>query len=546
MANEIWDPAYIDWLMNTPQFEDDVSYDEDILADQGKRLTQASKYGNLVTDLDYQLATGGLQPGAFEPLVSYESVETPGRKRLNQWMGGSPYQKYVAEWLGSGRSANELLSDLTKMVAQPTGDPLENDIIGDMPKGQFYDEMTGQYKFTDQPNMAAVGEELRSFETDLLSDPEHIIGPDGTPVKVLSEDSPAMKKWRAAGMVSDPTAEYSAYDLAPAGTEQRDALMPVVQGAREAAVLANTELMRAARRDVEAARNAQRRFLDHGDQQRGLRERIAADANHNTVDEWRPGEDIPVPAVGGGRPSTAGGGGGPASRERTPQRGGWADDAERITEHPGASIFGAMQDLAGKITRLPGTVSRTAQNVDQWTEGLAGGLDRTIGDPIEARGAGDEPWFSLPHSYTNRSHGFFTPFTDQPNGLDSGGDRGGVNASPARRSMINAGLLGGGAEVLGPRQRAARQQGQALAGARAEIGRGLERRTGAAAVEGRAAVKALNAARAQVQQSQADAIIARRDQALRQAMAAQLAAAGRTPASDELNARRARALGLGG
>jgi hypothetical protein len=131
MANEIWDPAYIDWLMNTPQFEDDVSYDEDILADQGKRLTQASKYGNLVTDLDYQLATGGLQPGAFEPLVSYESVETPGRKRLNQWMGGSPYQKYVAEWLGSGRSANELLSDLTKMVAQPTGDPLENDIIGD-------------------------------------------------------------------------------------------------------------------------------------------------------------------------------------------------------------------------------------------------------------------------------------------------------------------------------------------------------------------------------------------------------------------------------
>jgi hypothetical protein len=498
MANEVFDPAYIDWLLNEPQYEGNPSYDEDVLKDQGTWLTQASKGGNLTTDLDYLISSGLLQPGAFEPLSSYKPVEAPGAKRMAQWERGSPYQQYVAEWFKSGRSANELLSDLTRMVAQPSGDPMESNIVRDMPKGQFYDEMTGQYKFTDLPNMASVGEELRSFETDLLGDPSHIIGPDGTPVQVETEESPAMKKWRAAGFVSDPTAGYDPWSFAPEGTREKEQLLPAMAAARQAEVLGRTALMKAANREARSAQPELQRWLD---------------MQRDTESAYRPER-----GVGSDRPGNP----------DIPERGGFADDAARFMDSPGEHIGNFLSRLPGRATQLPGAVDRLAENI-------AGKADRTIGDPLEGRLSGEQALFSLPRSYSDETRNWFMPGTSGNRAAPTG---------PNRRPL-NAGLAGGGAA---PGRTLAQMWGAPQDRANVVergIRRGLERRVGPAAERGRAAQKALDAARERSTIAQYQAMYAARNQAMRQAMADQLMAAGRSPARDEINARNAAAYGLG-
>lgn len=459
MANEIWDPAYIDWLMNEPQYEGNPSYDKDLLKEQGAWLTQASKGGNLTTDLDYLLSSGLLEPAAFEPLTSYEPVETPGARRMAQWERGSPYQQYVAEWFRSGRSANELLSDLTKMVATPSGDPKEQAIIADMPRGQFYDEMTGQYKFTDLPNMASVGEELRSFETDLLSDPEHIIGPDGLPVRVLTEESPAMKKWRAAGFVSDPTAGYDPWSFAPEGTREKEQMLPVTEGIREAELLSRMALLKAAHKEARSAPSALQRFLD-----------MQRESGSTFIPQGR-----------------GAGVGSPVAR------------------------FMAEGDLGPGRNDNPTSINRNA-----------GG--------------------AMPNSRSAAPVGSGSPIGSFMTGRDR--DSGVPRNVGGRR--INPGLGGGGAA---PSKTLAEMwlpsSGQLANRVETGVRRGLERRVGAAAEKGRAAQKELDKARRAREAAGDAAFLAARSQAMRQAMADQLLAMGRSPARDEVNRRNAAAYGLG-
>jgi hypothetical protein len=200
-------------------------------------MTQASKGGNLGTDLDFLIQNDLLDYGAYDPLTSYEPVDAPGLRRMTQWSQGSPYQQYVAEWFRGGRSANELLTDLQSMVAQPSGDEFETAILQSMPKGQFYDEATSQYTMTDQPDMRAVGDELRSFENDVLSDPQYTLGPDGQPVTATTEDSPARQALLEAGYTTTPGQGYDPYSFAPAGTMERDQETLAARGPAQAALV---------------------------------------------------------------------------------------------------------------------------------------------------------------------------------------------------------------------------------------------------------------------------------------------------------------------
>ncbi len=220
-----YDPAYIDWLMNDTQYSGMPSYEEDVWKDQSSWMTPASKGGNLAMDPEFLITSGLVDPGAFQPITSFDPVDAPGYQLKNRWKQGSAYEQYLAGQFEMGKTANEILADIQRFAANPGDDPIARDVVASLPPFIHYDEQTGQQTVTSQPDMRAVGDELRKFESVINSDPTgYTVDPTtGQPMMPTTEDSPMRLALLKAGIVNMPGEAYDPYSFAPAGAREQDA-----------------------------------------------------------------------------------------------------------------------------------------------------------------------------------------------------------------------------------------------------------------------------------------------------------------------------------
>ena len=544
----IVDPAILEAMLAygiTPTGPASPTLNEDLYKDQNSWLTGMSKGANAGTDLDYLTMTNQLQPGAYAPMSSYEPVDAPGFRLLNSYRQGTPLQRYIATmWEQGNKGAMEILTDLQGMIADPKGDPNAQAVIDSLPRAtvaqQDRDGNVTGFTTLPQPDMNLVRDSLQKFETTMLSDPEYTVGPDGQPVKVETEDSAAMKAWHDAGFVSDPTATYDPWSFAPAGARERETA--AIEGAPGAQTEYDKSIAEAkrTREEADAASATYQKWLK-GNPAEGVD--IVADRRQALANQ-------PAPAV---TPQDHG-----SRREEIPQRGGVADDAARFVEDPLASAGGFVKGLFGKAERLPGTLSRTAQNVDQWTENIAGSADEAVGDPLERYASGQEPIFHMTGSVSGTdSFGipnwmtgndprarlnaqYSDPFNQGWNNLPAQG-----SGVPGRTVAGQPGATGGGGgrpgaspsdAVIGPNLSDVLTNPQMIAATK----------RAATEAQGRALTAAVSRNQSKKDQIAAanNAFLAKRAQALRQSMADQLYAQGRSPGRDEVAARNAAIYGM--
>jgi len=235
------------------------------------------------------------------------------------------------------------------------------------------------------------------------------------------------------------------------------------------------------------------------------------------------------------------------SRDKIPQRGGIADDAARVIEHPGKSIFGWLGDRASNIADLPGNISQIGRTVDRATERGVGAADRAIGDPTERFLSGETSLnvnaplmpdeddardrFRIPDFVTGRGDG-----SGQGGLADSifGSSIYGI-LNPNLKRVDDTAVVQKPGNVFGPQGARA-----ALGGAAKDLlmdsmkTRMLKKQAAA-----HTAALAKDKAIMNFRQASNDNFIAKRNQLAREAMAKKMLAAGRSPFDDERNARNA-------
>jgi hypothetical protein len=494
---DAFDDAYVQYLLGQMQGPNIPSYDEDLLKDQGTWMTQASKGGNLSTDLDYLMSAGLLAPGAYDPVTSFDPVDAPGYRLIQQWKGGSDYEQYLASQFEMGKSANEILADLQRIVADPGDDPTAQAISASLPRYYAQDPLTNELTVTEQPDMRAVGDELRRYESTILSDPQYTIGPDGQPMMPTTEDSAARQAALEAGYVSTPGQGYDPYSFAPAGTYEED--QRILEARKQAAGSR-----------VEGYTNQAIEFAKNKRTQDAYQSFLAA-------------LDNPTPAgARAGGPDRQG-------NPDIPERGGLADDAARFIDSPGEHLGNFLSRLPGRATQLPGIMDRTTENV-------AGALDRQFGDPIEEVGSGQRD------IVLNGSYGSGNSWSlGIPDRLTGGG-----GAQPQGLTGANDGDRGWSGWSAGSRAQSALPTREAILN---QVLGGM--RAGARRAAGEAQGRNYQAHIARRQAEEADIaasdqlVLARRRQAARQALANQLLAQGRSPFQDEVNRRNQAIYGMG-
>ena len=559
MAYGAVDPNILEAMLAYSVAPTTPSVDEDWQSAQGKYLTQLSKGGNAVMDLDTMISSGMLPAGAFDPMTTMEPVDAPGERQLANLRSGSPYQQWLAGKLDLKWNSGRILAELSKMVADPVAysaiEPEAPNIVGELPPMlPYYDEKTK--KMVDPrgpdgaplPDLRAAGDEIRGFESAVQGDPEHTMV-NGMPVTATTEDSAAMKAWHDAGFVSDPTAGYDPYMFAPAGvtpesdqqladSEARWAKSKEVAGqnfdaGRSASTAADKAYrdwlkMMEPKSPEELAAIQARQVETEGPQRRGGIAGFLDDLPGDSgIADWMNRDRGPD-----------------TSRDKIPQRGGISDDMARIVEHPGKSIFGALGSLPGRISKIPGMIDRT-------TESAAGAADTGLGNTLEERFSGNAPLFSatgsvsgtsdfrLPDALTGNQGP--NPLAQLPPYLSAGG--------PQIPGRTVAGLPG--ASAGGGQQRPGTPWGSQ------PIQQAMAKMVTNALTEGMKK-KMLDAQNAQHQaalannqsiqtwRDKSDAnFLAKRHQQQRAAISAMLAAQGRSPARDEVNARNALAYGFG-
>lgn len=514
MANSPYiDDAYIQMLLDAGNPASTVSLDEDFQDFQGDWMTNTKKGASLAADPSFLITNNLMDYGAFDPLSSYEPVEARGYRRLSQWKQGNPYQQWVAGQLDAGQPASSILAALQKKVAQPTTEQ-DQAIISYLPTGTFFDQDAGKNIDTG-PDMRTISDELKGLETDIASDPSFVIGPDGNPATVTTEDSPMTKKLRSLGYASTPGTPYDPYSLAPAGvTPERDAGL---QAAREraAADMAWTGTVAPmARTAADKEQEAYRRFLK---------------------------EALPVT---GRDPATTRLGG----HIQQPGEGGWNPDPAKVAAMHAASLNarahadeyaamppGPMSDRfkTGHPDMPPSASSQWGDQIGGWLNSALSGTAAMPGGDSQDQ-AGD--WLNrlLPDNARDESMGRPDLVDYDANAARIRAKRGGV----PDRTVANrpSGRGGGGGDT-----------NQSIGAKLAHNVMALGMAKKAAAAQGKAhqAMLAMNDAKKKNTTAAAAVFAAKRQNAMRQALAQQLMSQGHSPFQDEVNRRNAAIYGLG-
>ena len=267
MAYGAVDPNILQAMMNYQVAPSPPSTNKDWQKAQGSYLTNLSKGANAVTDLDTQISLGGLSPGAFAPMTTLDPVDAPGARQLAQWRQGSPYQKFIAAGFDAGKSANQIFTELQKVVADPS-DPTAQSIRAELPRMTPYYDDRGHLVQPDPgpdglplPDMRLAGDEIRGFESNIQGDPEFQMV-NGQPMSATTKDSPARQALLDAGIVSDPQAGYDPYMFAPSGvTPESDAKIADTLKRWGPVNEARDTLYQTAATDAAAADEAYRKFL---------------------------------------------------------------------------------------------------------------------------------------------------------------------------------------------------------------------------------------------------------------------------------------------
>lgn len=207
---------YMQWLEmqklgqdgSLPRMPDPIGLPNDAVDDLGGWMTNISKGSNLGTDLDYLIQNNLLDYGAFDPITTYEAVDAPGRRRLEQMMAsGDPLQMFIARGFQSGQDANGVMTELQKKLAMEDADA---DILRSrLPQSLDPDS-------PDAPDMFAVRDTLQSIESSLFSDPQGEMI-DGQFMTSSTNDSPAREALLRAGYLNMPGETYDPWVFAPEG-----------------------------------------------------------------------------------------------------------------------------------------------------------------------------------------------------------------------------------------------------------------------------------------------------------------------------------------
>ena len=555
------DPNILRAMMNYQQDPGLDFADEDVLSDQGKMLTQLSKYGNAGTDLDSMLMLGGIQPGAYDPITTLDPVEAPGARQLAQMRTGGPYQKWLAAETDAGKKPNQILLDIQKIIADPTTHPSGSLIVGDLPTQMIQPKQGGPYVIdpAGTPDVLAIRDEIEGLHKAINSDPDYQMV-NGQPMSATTKDSPARQALLDAGIVSDPQAGYDPYMFAPSGVtpesdakiadtlkrwgpvnEARDTLYQTAATDASAADEAYRKFLTPRSPEDIAAREAARQVEAEPKRMGGIAGILDALPGDSAIAGWMNGR--------GGRRTDAGGPPQPpgrdTSRDKIPQRGGIADDAARIVEHPGKSIFGWAGDRISDIADLPGNVSQIPGAVDRWTEGAAGAADRSVGNPAEGFLSGNIG-ISNDESYMNDDTNTFR-LPDWLTGNKPDLPGGGPPRAPGAHSLLDQNWVIGqqtpdrtvaglpGASAGGGQQAPQPGGGDIMMQLMAES---LKKKMLAAQAQQHKMQLQKDVGIQKFKQASMAQHAAARHQAQRQSISDMLASQGRSPLQDELNARK--------
>ena len=208
--------ALIDFLLQGAQTPYPSQLPSDSLDDWGGDLNMLNRAASRFADPAYLIMNGFVDPGAFDPITTYEPVQVPGRQLLDQYfVGGNPLQKRIAELIDAGRLGSQILIELQS-------DP---ELAQYAPRQMVEDASTGAYTPSDVPDWRAVQGEIESLTSTLASDPvfdQEYFERTGQYMSATTEDSPMREKLFDIGITSTPGETYDPYLFAPEGQDARD------------------------------------------------------------------------------------------------------------------------------------------------------------------------------------------------------------------------------------------------------------------------------------------------------------------------------------
>jgi len=344
-----------DYALGGAQMPYDASGDPDFqkTSDVKNQLSIMSDPAFLAT---FGGAGGGYRQQDFQPTMKYEPVQAPGFMRMQQYLNSSdPVSRYIAEVIADGGTANQAETELRQIANDPT-----NELYPEItPYIQSYDDQ-GQ----PMQDWNRVREIATSLEKDVLYDPQfNATDPKtGLPAWGEPEETEAMRYFRESGLPM-PDERYGLETINPEKAPRNAEARSGIQASKQSAVTAR------------------------GDRDRLRQEMLAM--QKATLSGSLPVGDI-ASQVRQAVESASNGG-------LTPQRGGWADDLERLTQDPAAQLGSTLSrgwdvdtgDIGRRIESIFDPNKRTPP-----TTGTIGDLGLPPGQQITAPTGSPPPAFT--------------------------------------------------------------------------------------------------------------------------------------------------------
>jgi hypothetical protein len=347
MAGEYIDPAMLQYLMEAeaagadPWLDQTDTYNPYVLPiasdskqgtldEQGSRLTQLNKANNMMLNPGFVLSlgagAGGASRDAFNPVTKYQPVKVAGRSKLNQWRDdGDPVHSFVYDAIVNKKWSEQVQAAIRKIILDPE-QPDHQAFMEAIPPEITTDPISGATVASQNPDLKYVTSDVSGLYSALANDDpwdgQTIDPTTGQPAMAQQEDSPLMQQLKEAGFTATPYDTYDPYGFAPEGVTPES----------DAAAQTNAQKMNNVVRSTgEVARSQNERMTE---------------MLLGKFDTTPPSPAAPKYPTSDTQPAAPAGPAGPTgidrALEKTPERGGWADDFARFIDEPMAYLNQAV------------------------------------------------------------------------------------------------------------------------------------------------------------------------------------------------------------